>query len=92
MKKKYFLLLFLLVVGSKSFSQTNDATVSGIVRDENGKNIPGVSIGIEGTSYVTTTKEDGSYSLTIPAGNQIKLVFYLFGNKKEEVVFDFQPG
>ena len=42
-------------------------TVIGKVTDEKGDPIPNVSVTIKGTSLGTTSKQDGTYSLSIPA-------------------------
>ncbi|AEW01970.1 TonB-dependent receptor plug [Niastella koreensis GR20-10] len=45
-------------------------TITGRVTDEKGTPIPNASITIKGTSLGTTSKEDGSYSLTVPANSK----------------------
>ena len=42
-------------------------TVTGTVTDEKGSPIPNVSVVVKGTSIGTTTKADGTFSLTVPA-------------------------
>ena len=53
-------------------------TVSGIVSDQTGNPLPGVSVFIRGTSIGTITQIDGRYSLAIPAGGG-ELVFSYIG-------------
>ena len=53
-------------------------TVSGIVTDNTGDPLPGVSVMIKGTSIGTTTNIDGRYSLAIPSGGG-DLVFSYIG-------------
>ena len=50
-------------------AQSATATVSGIVRDQDGRALDGASIEILGTKFHATTTEPGSYRLTgVPAG------------------------
>jgi TonB-linked SusC/RagA family outer membrane protein len=65
MRKILLLLWGLLLLCGQLLSQTR--TISGRVTDERGNPIPNASIIIKGTSLGTTSKEDGSFSLTIPA-------------------------
>lgn len=61
-----------------------DRTISGTVADEDGEGLPGVSILVKGTQRGTTTNQGGSYTLTIPDGNQT-LVFSFVGYEPQEV-------
>src|SRR5690606_26657778 len=47
---------------------TAQSTVSGRVTDSSNQPLPGVSVTVPGTNIGTTTADDGSYSLNIPAG------------------------
>ncbi|MCH7415235.1 TonB-dependent receptor [Belliella sp. R4-6] len=60
-----------------------DRVVSGLVRDENGEPLPGVSILIRGTSKGTTTDLDGKFSIEVP--ENATLIFQYLGFKKEEI-------
>jgi len=51
--------------------QAEDITVSGIVTDESGEGIPGVTVFIAGTGTGTVTDIDGSYSLSVPEGAEL---------------------
>jgi hypothetical protein len=53
------------------------AEVSGIVRDENGSPLPGVSVIVEGSTIGTQTNFDGYYSLSLPANAGILRFSYL---------------
>ncbi|MBK7855322.1 MAG: carboxypeptidase-like regulatory domain-containing protein [Bacteroidetes bacterium] len=89
--QKLFLIFFLSIFSHSAFSQSN-ATVSGVVRDENKKPLPAVSIGINGTQYATVSNEDGSYSLTVPANSEIQLVYNLLGKKPIVVTLNLNSG
>jgi TonB-linked SusC/RagA family outer membrane protein len=74
------MLLILSVVG-----YAQDKTVSGRVMDAAGKGIPFVSVTVKGqTSKVVTTKEDGSFSLNVPA-SATTLVLSSVGYLSQEV-------
>ena len=71
MKKVYALLLGVLCMCVIAHAQR---TVTGKVTDESGKPLPNVSVQVKGTTTGTVTKEDGTYSLTVPANGKV-LVF-----------------
>jgi len=64
------LFIFLFVV-NYSFSQTG--ILKGVITDENGKAIEGVSIRYEQIGTVSTS--NGSYELKLPSGRMISIVF-----------------
>ncbi|MCC5936854.1 MAG: SusC/RagA family TonB-linked outer membrane protein [Lunatimonas sp.] len=55
-----------------------DVTVTGIVTDEGGEPIPGVTLFIAGTGVGTVTDIDGKYSLTVPEGSEITVSYVGF--------------
>ncbi|MFD3002944.1 SusC/RagA family TonB-linked outer membrane protein [Pontibacter toksunensis] len=61
-------------------------TVSGRVTGEDGTGLPGVSVALKGTSAGTITDVNGSYSLTVPDGQENgTLVFSYIGYNAQEV-------
>ncbi len=68
---------FLLVMTCRLFAQA-DKTVSGTVRDEHDRTLPGVSITVKGTSTGTTTDANGHYSLKVKGGSGT-LIFSFIG-------------
>jgi len=62
-----------LVLCTYSFGQ--NATLSGILLDGDGKPVSDVAVGIPGTSYATTTDINGAYSLEIPSDKEVMIVF-----------------
>ena len=63
--------------------------VSGIVRDENGEALPGVTVLLKGTSTGVTTGPDGRYTLLIPGSHPgTRLIFSFVGMETREVVVD----
>jgi TonB-dependent starch-binding outer membrane protein SusC len=71
MRKLYLLLLGVVCFATQALAQR---TVTGKVTDEKGAPIANVSVLVRGTTTGTTTKEDGTYSLIVPA-NAKALVF-----------------
>lgn len=59
-------------------------TITGKVTDENGNPIPNASVTVKGTSFGTTSKEDGTFSLTIPAGSKT-LTFSAVGMAEQDI-------
>ncbi|MBZ9629797.1 SusC/RagA family TonB-linked outer membrane protein [Salegentibacter sp. LM13S] len=60
--------------------------VSGLVTDQNGLPIPGVTITVKNTTQGTVTNLDGKYEITAPSNNT--LVFSFIGYKTMEVEID----
>lgn len=60
--------------------------VSGVVTDENGQVLSGVSVTIKGTNLGTSTNGEGGFSIEVNAGQ--KLVFSIVGYKNYSVTVD----
>lgn len=61
MRKLYLLLMGVVFFATQALAQR---TVTGKVTDEKGNPLANVSVLVRGTTTGTTTKEDGSYTLT----------------------------
>lgn len=59
-------------------------TVSGIVTDEDGNPVPGITVIIKGTTLGTVTDFDGKYSIEVPNESDI-LVFSFVGMTTQEI-------
>lgn len=59
-------------------------TISGVVLDENGEGLPGVTVLVKGSTIGTSTDLEGRYTLTLPQ-NAERLVFSFIGYATEEV-------
>lgn len=83
MKLKFngFLVLLLVLVAQLTFAQ--ERAVSGIVTDNAGMPLPGVSVLVKGTKSGTQTDFDGKFS--IKASTSQVLVFSYIGMKSQEV-------
>lgn len=64
---------------------STDQTISGVVSDEGGLKLPGVSIVVKGTQRGTTTDSDGRYQINVSDGNAV-LIFSFVGYLSQEVV------
>ncbi len=76
--------LLLAVVCSISQLSAQTRIVSGKVTDAAGSPLPNVSVMIKGTSTGTTTKSDGTFSLSVPTSARA-LVFSSIGMADQEV-------
>lgn len=81
MKKRILLLLIVLCTAFTGFAQKE---ISGIVTDESGQSLPGVTVVVKNTTVGTITDSDGSYNLVTPA-NATTLVFSFIGLETQEV-------
>ena len=82
--KKIRLLIVLLICSfalQSAFAQ--NFTVSGVVKDRLGKEVPGVSVIIKGTTNGVSTTADGKYSITVPKAGTT-LVFSFIGMTTQE--------
>ena len=64
--------------------------ITGVVLDEKGAGLPGVSVVLKETQSGTTTLADGSFSLDIPDSGPGILVFSFVGYKPQEVTIGNQ--
>jgi len=79
MIKKLYILLFLLAAAFTGFSQSNNATLRGVVRDENGQPLDMVNIGLKDYPLGTSSNREGKFLLRIPAERDIVVVFSSLG-------------
>ena len=82
MRKLLFLSVMLTLMAAQSWAQQR--TVTGKVTDDKNSPLSNVSVLLKGTNIGTITKDDGSYSLNIPA-NAKTLVFSATGMNTQEV-------
>lgn len=66
--------------------QMKSVRVTGVVKDEKGEPLPGVTILIKGTTLGTSTDIDGKYALTLPEG-QHTLLCSMVGMETKEMSF-----
>lgn len=71
-------------------AQVAETAVTGVITDENGKGLPGVSVQIKGTSRGTTSDADGNYKISADKGTT--LVFSFIGYVRQEIVLGDQTA
>ena len=64
----------------------NEIRVTGLVKDESGEPLPGISILRKGTTLVTLTDADGKFEMILPNPVMEVLVFDFVGFKRREYV------
>lgn len=65
---------------------TKQGVITGVVVDENGEALPGVSVVLKGTKTAVSTDMDGKFRMMLPASVQSgKLVFSFIGMQSKEV-------
>lgn len=77
------LLVSVMMLSAVLFAQAQN--VSGVIRDEMGESIPGVSILEKGTTNGTSSDGEGKYTLRLSTDNAT-LVFSFIGYKTQEVL------
>ncbi len=83
LKTQFLLLLLLLPL--LSIAQLNgNYILSGVVKDDSGQALPGVSVKITGSTSGTTSDAQGRFSVTTNAKFPLKLVFSSIGFKPQE--------
>ena len=84
--KKYFILLWLLFLGSVGMAVAQSRQILGVVKSTEGETLPGVTVLVEGTTNGTSTGADGGYSITLPSGStSSKLRFSYVGFVSKQV-------
>ncbi|MBO9683982.1 MAG: carboxypeptidase-like regulatory domain-containing protein, partial [Flavisolibacter sp.] len=79
-----------LVAITTAATNATDLTVSGTVKDNSGKPLPGVTVAIKGTSTgATVTNSNGYYSIQVP-GSQAVLEFSFVGFVTKEITVGSQ--
>ncbi len=81
-KFKGFLVLIAVLIAQFSFAQ--ERVVSGVVSDNTGLPLPGVSVLVKGTKSATQTDFDGKYA--IKASPSQVLIFSYIGMKNQEMI------
>ncbi|HEX3386314.1 MAG TPA: SusC/RagA family TonB-linked outer membrane protein, partial [Mucilaginibacter sp.] len=72
----------LLTVCSFAFGQT---TVSGLVKDDQGASLPGVTVTIKGTNTAVSTDANGKYSISVPGNGTLIFSFIGFNSQEQPV-------
>lgn len=84
MKLKFNRFLVLLIMLVTQFTFAQERVVTGVVSDNTGLPLPGVSVLLKGTNISTQTDFDGKYSIKATPGQV--LIFSYIGMKTQEIV------
>ena len=79
-------LLTIFMMGACTLLYGQSQSVSGVVTDDVGDVLPGVSVKVKGTSTGTVTNGDGNYSISSEANGT--LVFSFVGYKTQEIALN----
>ena len=75
----------IIVVKERPQQQTPaPVRVGGVVKDEKGHPLPGVTVLIKGTMMGVVTDENGDYSIELPDSKDIRLIFSFIGMKAQD--------
>ncbi len=84
-KLKFLLTCFLIIFFLQGFSQTR--TVTGkVINATDRTEVPAATVTIKGTSVTTTTATDGSFSISVPAGNVTLIITSVGFDSKQTVI------
>jgi TonB-linked SusC/RagA family outer membrane protein len=83
MKKRFTLMVVMLLTGCAfAFAQT---TVTGVVKDDQGVTLPGVTVKIKGTTTAVATDVNGKYSINVPGNETLVFSFIGFNDQEQPV-------
>ncbi len=83
--KRRLLLVFLILLGVSQLAMSQAKRITGnVISKEDGLPIPGVTVGIKGTTLGTITDIEGNFSLNVPPNSE-SLLFSFVGMKTVEV-------
>lgn len=92
--RSYLVLASLLVLPGLAAAQ--GATITGVVRSEAGAPLPSVSVVLEGTNIGAQTREDGAYSISVPAtsvnGQSARLIARRIGYRQGSATITLTTG
>ncbi len=80
--KNLLIVLFILL---NQFVFAQNRQIYGKVTDDKGKNLPGVSVLLKGTTIGTMTDEEGTFNISFKDFSKSKLVFSYIGMKTKEI-------
>lgn len=78
------ILLYALENGQPHMVALQEQVITGTVKDDQGRPLPGVTVAVKGTSNGTVTNPDGTFRLRINNGNAILVVSFI-GYETQEV-------
>ena len=90
MKKIYTAFICsVLFLFSANLALAQERSITGVVADQQGLTLPGVTVTLKGTQVATSTDRKGNFAITVPVG-ETTLVFSFVGMQTSEIKVD--PG
>lgn len=74
-----------LIVPNESADEQNQFVVEGVVTDENGQPMPGVTVLVKGTRVGTSTDFDGNFRIRVSNGNVLVMSFVGYLNQEVKI-------
>ena len=79
MKIAFLISSFLIAFALTGLAQSNNATLKGVITDQNGKPLDMVNIALKDYALGTSSKRDGTFLLRVPAQKNVVIVFSSLG-------------
>ena len=79
MKIALLISTFLIAFALAGLAQSNNATLKGVITDQNGKPLDMVNIALKDYALGTSSKRDGTFLLRVPAQKNVVIVFSSLG-------------
>jgi hypothetical protein len=92
MQRRLRLLLPFCLILALPAAYAQQSRIFGTVKDSTGRKLPGTSIQVTGTTAGTATDENGAYSLPVPAGQNLVIVFSFTGLRPDTLMVRLKPG
>jgi hypothetical protein len=90
MNKRLSICLFLIISQLTLYSQSNNATLKGTIKDQKGLPIDMVNVALKNYPLGTSSNRDGKFLLRIPAEQEVVVVFQSLGYKTVTDTFNVQ--
>lgn len=84
---KIFILLF-LIINNNAIAQK--ARIQGVILDEN--NNPVEKVNVSSGTLKTVSNQNGFYSLSVPAGKKVTIVFSHISSKNKSITIELKPN
>ena len=78
------------VVIKKEVPQPQRQVILGVIVDENGETLPGVTVQVKGTTLGTSTDMEGKFTLMLPDQKDLRLIFSFIGMESQEIAYTGQ--
>ncbi len=89
--RNFFIVICLFFICCSVQAQQT-ATIHGTVKDSLGNALSSATVGVSGTSAGVYTDNNGTYTLTVPAGQKLKVVFSYLGLQSDSVTVTLKAG